>query len=107
MNKEPWNKAARLYFKASPGYCITITASPSSAWGISLLQCGVRCFGGNIAQIRLQRIERKRFDANHNIREIEMETVGLGRYFEDMTVGTQFKTIGRTITETDSVNFVN
>ena len=36
-----------------------------------------------------------------------METVGLGRYFEDMTVGTQFKTIGRTITETDIVNFVN
>ncbi len=36
-----------------------------------------------------------------------METVGIGRYFEDMAVGTQFKTIGRTITETDIVNFVN
>jgi acyl dehydratase len=36
-----------------------------------------------------------------------MELVGLGWYFEDMTVGRQFRTIGRTITETDIINFVN
>ena len=36
-----------------------------------------------------------------------METVGIGFYAEDMPVGRQFKTIGRTITETDIVNFVN
>lgn len=36
-----------------------------------------------------------------------METVGLGLFFEDMPVGRQFKTIGRTITEADITNFVN
>jgi acyl dehydratase len=36
-----------------------------------------------------------------------METVGLGCYFEDLPVGRQFKTIGRTVTETDINNFIN
>src|SRR5256714_12267185 len=36
-----------------------------------------------------------------------METLGLGLYFEDLPVGRQFKTIGRTVTETDITNFVN
>ena len=36
-----------------------------------------------------------------------METVGLGFYFEDLPVGRKFKTVGRTITEVDIVNFVN
>jgi acyl dehydratase len=36
-----------------------------------------------------------------------METVGLGFFFEDMPAGRTFKTIGRTVTETDIVNFVN
>ena len=36
-----------------------------------------------------------------------METLGLGFHFEDLNVGRQFKTIGRTITEPDIVNFVN
>ena len=36
-----------------------------------------------------------------------METVGLGLYFEDLPVGRQFRTIGRTVTEADIVNFVN
>lgn len=36
-----------------------------------------------------------------------METVGLGFYYEDMPVGRKFKTIGRTITEPDLINFVN
>jgi acyl dehydratase len=36
-----------------------------------------------------------------------METVGLGFYFEDLPIGRQFKTIGRTITEADITNFVN
>jgi acyl dehydratase len=36
-----------------------------------------------------------------------METLGLGLHFEDLPVGRQFKTIGRTVTEVDIVNFVN
>lgn len=36
-----------------------------------------------------------------------METVGIGFHFEDLPVGRQFRTIGRTITEPDIVNFVN
>ena len=36
-----------------------------------------------------------------------METVGLGRCWEDMPVGYQFRTVGRTITETDLVNFIS
>src|ERR1700740_1345018 len=36
-----------------------------------------------------------------------METVGLGLFFEDLPVGRQFKTIGRTVTEADITNFVN
>ena len=36
-----------------------------------------------------------------------METVGLGIPYEDLPVGRQFKTIGRTITEPDIVNFVS
>ncbi len=35
-----------------------------------------------------------------------METVGLGFYFEDLPVGRKFRTIGRTVTETDITNFV-
>jgi acyl dehydratase len=30
-----------------------------------------------------------------------METVGIGFYFEDLPVGRQFQTVGRTVTETD------
>lgn len=36
-----------------------------------------------------------------------METVGLGLCYEDLPVGRQFRTIGRTITESDLVNYVN
>lgn len=36
-----------------------------------------------------------------------METLGLGCYFEDLPLGRTFQTIGRTITETDIVNFIN
>ncbi len=36
-----------------------------------------------------------------------METVGLGFHYEDLPVGREFKTIGRTITETDITNFIN
>jgi acyl dehydratase len=39
--------------------------------------------------------------------ECGMETVGLGFCFEDLPVGRQFKTIGRTVTEADITNFVN
>jgi len=36
-----------------------------------------------------------------------METVGLGFYFEDLPMGRQFQTVGRTVTEADIVNFIN
>jgi acyl dehydratase len=36
-----------------------------------------------------------------------METVGLGIGADDLPVGRKFKTVGRTITEPDIVNFVN
>lgn len=36
-----------------------------------------------------------------------METVGLGFCFEDMPVGRRYRTVGRTITEVDIVNFIN
>jgi acyl dehydratase len=36
-----------------------------------------------------------------------METVGLGIPYDDLPVGRQFKTIGRSITEPDIVNFVS
>lgn len=36
-----------------------------------------------------------------------MKTVGLGFYYEDLPVGSQFKTVGRTVTEPDIVNFIN
>ncbi|MDP6687994.1 MAG: MaoC/PaaZ C-terminal domain-containing protein [Alphaproteobacteria bacterium] len=36
-----------------------------------------------------------------------METVGLGFFYEDLPIGRQFKTIGRTVTESDIVNFIN
>ncbi len=36
-----------------------------------------------------------------------METLGIGLHFEDATIGRKFKTIGRTITESDIVNFIN
>ena len=36
-----------------------------------------------------------------------METVGIGFYFEDLPIGRQFQTVGRTVTETDIVGFIN
>ena len=45
--------------------------------------------------------------AGHSERVRHMETVGLGLFFEDLPVGRQFKTIGRTVTEADITNFVN
>ncbi|MDH3644562.1 MAG: MaoC family dehydratase N-terminal domain-containing protein [Gammaproteobacteria bacterium] len=36
-----------------------------------------------------------------------METVGLGLGWDELPVGRKFRTIGRTITETDLVNFIN
>jgi acyl dehydratase len=36
-----------------------------------------------------------------------MQTVGLGFCLEDLPLGKTFKTVGRTITESDIVNFVN
>ena len=36
-----------------------------------------------------------------------METVGLGLHYEDLPVGRQFRTIGRTVTDADITNFIN
>lgn len=36
-----------------------------------------------------------------------METVGMGFGADDLPIGRKFKTLGRTITETDIVNFIN
>ena len=35
-----------------------------------------------------------------------MEILGLGLHFEDLPLGRQFRTIGRTLTEADLVNFI-
>jgi len=37
----------------------------------------------------------------------EIETVGLGIHWEDLPVGRKFKTVGRTLTEADLVQFIN
>ena len=37
----------------------------------------------------------------------EYEIVGLGIHFDDLPLGRKFKTVGRTITETDIVLFIN
>ncbi|RKE39173.1 acyl dehydratase [Paraburkholderia sp. BL23I1N1] len=37
----------------------------------------------------------------------EIETVGLGIHWEDLPVGRKFRTVGRTVTEADVVNFVS
>jgi acyl dehydratase len=39
--------------------------------------------------------------------EAIVETVGLGHYLEDLPPGRQFRTVGRTVTEADIVNFIN
>jgi acyl dehydratase len=36
-----------------------------------------------------------------------MEIVGLGLFFEDLTLGRRFRTVARTVTEADIVTFVN
>jgi acyl dehydratase len=41
------------------------------------------------------------------MREEIMRTVGIGFYWHDLKVGDRFKTLNRTITETDIVNFIS
>lgn len=36
-----------------------------------------------------------------------MEVVGIGKYFEDLPLGLKFRTVGRTVTESDIVNVIN
>lgn len=36
-----------------------------------------------------------------------MELIGLGFCYEDLPIGRQYQTIGRTVTEPDIVNFIN
>jgi acyl dehydratase len=39
--------------------------------------------------------------------EKDMKLLGMGPFWDDLSVGDRFRTAGRTITETDLVNFVN
>jgi len=36
-----------------------------------------------------------------------MDIVGLGLFYEDLPLGRKFRTVGRTVTEVDIINFVN
>ena len=36
-----------------------------------------------------------------------MELVGIGRYWDDLNVGETYRTVGRTVTEADLVNFIS
>jgi len=39
--------------------------------------------------------------------EKEMKLLGMAPFWDDLSVGDRFRTVGRTLTETDLVNFVN
>ena len=39
--------------------------------------------------------------------EKDMALLGMGMFWNDLSVGDRFRTVGRTLTETDLVNFVN
>ena len=39
--------------------------------------------------------------------EKDIELLGMGPFWDDLSVGDRFRTVGRTLTETDLVNFVN
>ena len=39
--------------------------------------------------------------------EKDMVLLGMGPFWDDLSVGDRFRTVGRTLTETDLVNFVN
>src|SRR6266571_602250 len=45
-------------------------------------------------------------EARFHAREILMKTVGIGFYWNDLAVGDRFKTLNRTITDADIVNFI-
>ena len=42
-----------------------------------------------------------------SVREEDLPTLGRGFYWQDLKLGSRFKTYRRTITETDLVNFIN
>ncbi len=39
--------------------------------------------------------------------EKDVKLIGMGTFWNDLSVGDRFRTVGRTLTETDLVNFVN
>ena len=39
--------------------------------------------------------------------EKDIKLLGMGPFWDDLSVGDRFRTVGRTLTETDLVNFVN
>ncbi|MEI6114707.1 MAG: MaoC family dehydratase N-terminal domain-containing protein [Burkholderiales bacterium] len=44
---------------------------------------------------------------NYNHATPEMPVIGVGLYWDDVKVGQRFQTLGRTVTETDIINFVS
>lgn len=44
---------------------------------------------------------------SYNKASLEMPVMGVGLYWDDVKVGQRFQTLGRTITETDIINFVS
>src|SRR5689334_1760569 len=86
------------WYLAPPG---RVTAG-RSAWRMTDNASGI---GSSVANSIAQRYHD--FIGAVDQGESGMETVGLGFCFEDLPVGRQFKTIGRTVTEADITNFVN
>ena len=43
---------------------------------------------------------------NYNQATPEMPVMGMGLHWDDVKVGQRFQTLGRTVTETDIINFI-
>ena len=64
------------------------------------------------ARLRVELLPERAVDGTHALgpdltMNSEYELVGLGIHFDDLPLGRKFKTVGRTITETDIVLFIN
>jgi acyl dehydratase len=82
-----------------------VLAAPPGRYGHALpcVRCGTRGLIWRPARLRYNGIGTLGDEA------VEIggyEVMGLGLYFEDLPVGRKFRTIGRTLTEADLVNFI-
>src|SRR4051812_31256911 len=85
----------------------SLVPTPGFPWAVGLT---VTCSGVYITEHRSEMEAQNRrsgHQPNSTHPRKSMETVGLGFCFEDLPLGRQFKTIGRTVTEPDIVNFIN